>query len=72
MTDGVDGYLVDARNPRDFAERCLSLYKNEPLRRNMARAAREKIVGQFSSERMVNAYLNVYMRAMATRGQRKH
>jgi len=72
VTDGVDGYLVNARNPRDFAERCLSLYKNEPLRRNMARAAREKIVGQFSVERMVNAYLDVYMRATATREQRKH
>src|SRR5258706_6896542 len=72
VTDGVDGYLVNARNPRDFAERCLSLYKNEPLRRNMARAAREKIVGQFSVERMVNAYLDVYMRATATPGQRKH
>jgi glycosyltransferase involved in cell wall biosynthesis len=66
VTDGVDGYLVDARDPRAFAGRCLSLYKNEPLRRNMGRAAREKIVGQFSNERMVNAYLQVYGRAMAT------
>jgi len=69
VTDGVDGYLVDGRNPRDFAERCLSLCKNETLRRNMGRAAREKIVGQFSVERMVKAYLDLYLRAMASREQ---
>ena len=72
VTDGVDGYLVDGRNPRDFAERCLSLCKNGTLRRNMGRAAREKIVEQFSVERMVNAYRDLYIRAMTKRGQPKH
>ena len=71
VTDGVDGYLVEARNPRVFAERCLSLHKNEILRRNMARATREKIIGQFSIERMVNAYLEMYMRTIENSGQGK-
>lgn len=71
VTDGVDGYLVDGRNPRDFSEKCLSLYKNETLRRNMARAARKKIIGQFSIERMVNAYLDVYTRTIEKSGQGK-
>jgi len=66
VTDGVDGYLVEGRNPKDFSERCLSLYKNETLRRNMGRAARDKIVGQFSIERMVNAYLDMYTRMIET------
>ncbi len=60
VTDGVDGYLVDSGNPRAFAEKCLSLYNNETLRRNMACAAREKIVRQFSVERMVKDYLDMY------------
>lgn len=63
VTDGVDGYLVDTRSPLDFSERCLSLYKNESLRQNMACAAREKIISQFSIEHMVNAYLEMYRRA---------
>ena len=71
VTDGVDGYLVDTRDPKDFAEKCLSLYKNETLRRNMARAAREKIIRQFSIERMVNAYLDMYARTIEKNGQRK-
>lgn len=64
VTDGVDGYIVTGRNPRDFAERCLFLYKNETLRRNMAHAAREKIIGHFSIQRMVNAYLDMYTRTI--------
>lgn len=64
VTDGVDGYLVDSRNPREFAKRCITLHKNETLRRNMARAAREKIIAQFSIERMVNAYMDVYMQTI--------
>lgn len=62
VTDGVDGYLVDSGNLHDFAERCLSLYRDEALRLNMGRAAREKVIGQFSIERMIKAYLNLYMR----------
>jgi len=69
IEDGGDGYLVDTRNPRDFAERCLSLYNNGTLRRNMARAARKKIIGHFSLERMVNDYLDMYMRTVKKAGR---
>lgn len=68
VTNGVDGYLVDARDPGDYAERCLSLCNDDTLRRNMARAAREKIIGQFSIERMVNAYLEMYKRTIENCG----
>jgi glycosyltransferase involved in cell wall biosynthesis len=69
VTDGVDGYLVDGRDPLVFAERCLALYKDETLRQNMARAAREKIISQFSIGRMVSAYLELYMRTIENNGQ---
>ncbi len=71
VADGVDGYLVDGRHPRDFADRCFSLYKNESLRRNMGLAAREKVIRQFSIKRMVDAYLEMYMRAIEIGGQGK-
>jgi L-malate glycosyltransferase len=72
VTNGVDGYLVDTRNPIDFATKCLNLHDDESMRRRMAQAARKKIVEQFSVERMVNAYRDMYLRALATGGQRGH
>lgn len=69
VTDGVDGYLVDTRNPRDFAEKCLSLCNNGTLRQNMSRAAREKVTGEFSVERMVQDYLDMYMRTVKKEGR---
>lgn len=69
VTNGVDGYLVDTRDPRAYAEKCLSLCNDQTLRRNMARAARETIIGKFSSSRMVNAYLDMYQRTVESRGQ---
>jgi glycosyltransferase involved in cell wall biosynthesis len=61
VTDGVDGYLLNARNPKDFADRCLSLYENETLRQKMAHAAREKIIREFSIQWMVENYTDIYM-----------
>jgi glycosyltransferase involved in cell wall biosynthesis len=72
VTDGVDGYLVATRSPQEFADRCLSLFRNEELRRNMARAAREKVIGEFSIERMIHAYVEMYRQLIENSGQRKH
>lgn len=69
VTNGVDGYLVDTRDPKAYAEICLSLCNDQTLRRNMARAARETIIAKFSSGRMVNAYLDMYRRTIESRGQ---
>jgi glycosyltransferase involved in cell wall biosynthesis len=69
VTEGVDGYLLETRNPKDFADRCLSLYENEPLRRKMAYAAREKIIREFSTQRMVQNYMDMYMQVIRRRGQ---
>jgi len=56
-----DGYLVETRDPKVFAEKCFLLYKNKQLRRRMARAAREKIVKSFSVENMAVQYHELYM-----------
>lgn len=64
VTDGLDGYLVDSRDPRHFADRCLALYNNEALRQKMAHAARKKIIEQFSVERMVRSYFELYMKTV--------
>ena len=69
ITDGVDGYLLNTRNPKDFAEKCLSLYENETLRRKMANAARQKVIREFSMKRMVQDYTNTYMQIISQNEQ---
>lgn len=60
ITDGIDGYLLSDRNPEDFANKCLLLHENHTLRHKMAHAAREKITREFSTQRMVENYIDIY------------
>lgn len=61
VDNGEDGYLIEKRDPKAFAEKCFLLYKNKQLRRGMARAAREKIVKSFSVENMAAQYHELYL-----------
>ena len=67
IEDGVQGFLVKGRNPRDFADRCVRLYRDEPLRQQMGLAARERIKTVFSNHRMANDYYELYRVAADTR-----
>jgi L-malate glycosyltransferase len=64
LGDGMQGFLVEGRNPRDFAERCITLYENESLRREMGLAAREKIMREFSAEYMAQQYYSLYLNVL--------
>jgi len=61
IDDGVNGYLVEGRKVNVFAEKCISLYTNDTLRKEMGSAARKKIINEFSMEKMVREYYNLYM-----------
>jgi len=61
VDNGEDGYLIENRDPKAFAEKCLLLYENKQLRWRMARAARKKIVKSFSVENMAAQYHELYM-----------
>jgi len=61
VDNGEDGYLIETRDPRAFAEKCFLLYENKQLRWRMARAAREKIVESFSVENMAAQYHELYL-----------
>ncbi len=50
---------MEGRNPKDFAEKCLLLYETKVLRQQMAEAARQKVVKEFSLERMAEEYYNL-------------
>ena len=60
VTDGIDGFLIDRRDPALFAEKCLALCLDVKQRKNMAQAARTKVVERFSVDRMVTGYLELY------------
>jgi len=60
VQDGVEGFLIDSRDPQAFAEKCLLLAQDRELRMRMSVAAREKAVEYFSVERMTEGYLRIY------------
>ena len=39
VDNGEDGYLIEKRDPKAFAEKCFLLYENKELRRRIARVA---------------------------------
>lgn len=60
ITDGVDGYLVESRNPKDFAEKCLMLITNENERLTMGENAKKTIEENFSFQCMARNYHELY------------
>jgi len=67
IDDGVEGYLIDGRNPNHFAERCIRLVENRQLRAKMCRAAREKVIKEFSMEHMGEEYYKLYLKIAENR-----
>jgi glycosyltransferase involved in cell wall biosynthesis len=66
IDEGVNGYLVEGRNAKDFAKRCVSLHENDMLRRRMGSAAQRKVASEFSMEHMAQRYYNLYMEEIKT------
>jgi len=60
VEDGVHGYLVQGRDPRHYAERCLEIFRNPELRRKMGTASREKAATEFSVSTMAQKYSALY------------
>jgi L-malate glycosyltransferase len=62
ISDGVEGYLISSRDPEDFAERCIRVFENRQLRAKMSNAARQKVIKEFSMERMAEQYYKLYVK----------
>jgi glycosyltransferase involved in cell wall biosynthesis len=43
FTDGVEGFIVPIRNPEAIREKVLYLYEHREIRKEMARAALERV-----------------------------
>lgn len=64
VKDGVNGFLIEGREPDDFAERIIDLTRKE-LRKPMAVAARICMEESFSREAMAQKYYQVYQEVLS-------
>lgn len=60
IINGQDGFLVNSRDSKAFAEKCLLLVRDGQLMEIMGKNAHRKIQDKFSSARMVQAYGELY------------
>ena len=63
IDDGIQVHLIDGRDPEKYAAKCISLYNDRETLHRMAIAARAKVERDFSIERTVNDYRNLYLTA---------
>lgn len=61
VREGIDGFVVPIRDPQAIAARLLSLYEDEPRRREMGRAARQR-AEEFSWDRYGDHAVEAYQR----------
>ena len=66
IEDGINGFLIQDRNPYKFAEKVLFLSQWRK-RFNMGTAARMRIKEHFSQEVMVEKYLGLYRELLQQR-----
>jgi len=71
IRDGVDGFLVDPRDPAKMAERIKALVTDEALRQRIASAGMERTRSHFSKERYAADVVSVYERVLGTSIKRR-
>lgn len=64
VRDGVEGFLVEPRNPRVLADKILDLLRSSQLRENMSQKAIARIEESFSIEAMVQKLEALYRKLL--------
>lgn len=64
IKDNEDGFLVPKKDPKRTAEKALMLLKDEELRARIGKKAREKILKDFSIEKMIDKTIKAYKEAI--------
>ncbi len=65
VTDGEDGYLVEAHNVQKMAERAMEILSDATRRKEMGRRARANARGRFCSSKIIPLYEAYYKRVLA-------
>lgn len=60
IRDGVDGYLVEPRNPEQLAERMNELIENSEMRKELELRAKERYQIEFSFDKLTQRYIEFY------------
>ncbi|MFH1770947.1 MAG: glycosyltransferase family 4 protein [archaeon] len=60
VEDGVNGFLVKPKRPKDFADRVVRLVEDEKLRQKFGENGRKKAVDQFIWSKIADKYLKTY------------
>ena len=68
IEDGREGLLADPVNPQDLAEKILKLVADPDARRDMGRRGREKVLAEFSIERVTDRIEALY-RSVSSGGE---
>lgn len=65
IEDGVQGYVIDGRDPERFAEKCRLLRGDAGRYRQFRAAARKRALEEFSVEAMAAGYRDLYLEALS-------
>ena len=60
IRDGVDGYLVEPRNPVQLAEKMNELIECPETRERMGKQAKKRYQNEFSFEKLSKRYIDFY------------
>lgn len=65
VRDGDNGILIPPRNPEALADALTALLRDPEMRKRMGRRGRERVVAEFSEQRVIAETLAVYRRMRA-------
>jgi len=65
VSDGLQGFLIEGRDPKRFAQKCIEIYKNRNLRQSMGAASREKVAMEYSIKSMTGIYYELYRKILS-------
>lgn len=69
VDNGINGYLAPAKSPDALAEKVIELLGNEEKRIAMGKKGREKVIDQFSIEKLIEKTKLVYNNLLRSRGR---
>jgi glycosyltransferase involved in cell wall biosynthesis len=65
VTDGLQGFLIEGRDPKRYAQKCLAIYQDRNLRQSMGVASKEKVAREYSIKTMAGKYYELYVKVVA-------
>lgn len=71
VTDGVEGFVVPVRDPEAMAKALMRLWKDPELRREMGKAARKRVLKEFSLNQQISAFLSLFRSVLDKHGFKK-